>query len=372
LQLNKKNNFSKGKKKILFLFLFVVIFLWLTLNGSLTPLMANGADYVLRPIVGETNTIRIESIVFTVVDRVHQILPATLPTLLNNSASSSSLQTNLNLHTIPAQTHLPLLQNEGVWQPIFLAQFPKQEVMAQTIIRVDDQRPYAYVTLVKIDMNKVNIGTVAGIRQPGGPIGNPGDGKVPNAIKLDGKLLAAFDGGFQYRDGAYGMVVGQKVYVPLRPNLATLFIDVSGKPTIRAYDGQTIPAQTAAIRQNGVLLVENGQITSFTESGADNWGRTITNSIYTWRSGIGITTDGSLLFAVGPSLEPSTLALALKAAGAINAMQLDVNPYWVRFVIFHPIGDGTYQSTSLLKEMQNGGYSYLYGYQKDFFYLYAK
>jgi len=138
------------------------------------------------------------------------------------------------------------------------------------------------------------------------------------------------------------------------------------------YHGESIASDIVAVRQNGPLLVQNGQVTPFTEASKDTWGRTVTNSMYTWRSGLGVTATGDLLYAVGPSLVPQTLALALKSAGAVNAMQLDINPFWVRFVIFTPQGDGTYQSISLLKNMENGGSSYLKGYQKDFFYIYSQ
>ncbi len=366
-------------KKKYFLILVILIFLactWLVTSGTLLALMANGADYVLRPLIGEKNTIKLESIVFQLSDKAHQLhsqkISSAKSLLKNTSSSSPRLRTDLDLSPVANPTKLPSFEGEGIWEPILFDQFPNEEVMAQTVIHVDNDRSFAYVALVKIDTRKIKIGAVAGTRQPGGPIGNPGEGKVPDDIKQSGKLLAAFDGGFQYRDGAYGMIVDQKTYVPLRPNLATLFIDENGKPSMSTYHGEPLSPQTATVRQNGVLLVENGQITPFTEPGADNWGRTVTNSIYTWRSAVGITRDGSLLFAVGPSLRPDTLALALKTAGAVTAMQLDVNPYWVRFAIFHPAENNTYQSTPLLNDLQNGGYSYLHGYQKDFFYLYAK
>jgi hypothetical protein len=153
--------------------------------------------------------------------------------------------------------------------------------------------------------------------------------------------------------------------------LASLYIDIKGIAQIGEYDGK-IPVGTVAIRQNGPLLVKDGQITSFTEAGKDTWGRTVTVSMYTWRSAIGITKDGELIYAVGPSLRPQTMAAVMQAAGAVNAMQLDINPFWVRFVLFTPQGNGTYTSASLLKNMENGGHSYLYGYEKDFFYLFKK
>ena len=69
---------------------------------------------------------------------------------------------------------------------------------------------------------------------------------------------------------------------------------------------------------------------------------------------------------------PETLAKALQSAGAIEAMQLDINPTWVRFILFNSQGNGKYTYEPLIKDMVDGGKSYLQGYSKDFFYLYKK
>ncbi len=351
----------------------------LLLRGFLLPLMANGADAILRPLIGSKATLQIEALYFNTSDSLNQLhsTAVTQPDAVFNTTSkgiisSQYLKSNLNLTPIQPFTTVAPFTNEGKWEPIADTRFSNQVLMAKTLLHVDDQRPYAYVALVKIDQQKIGIGAVAGIKHPGGTIGNPGPGKVPDNIKLANKLIAAFDGGFQYKDGAYGMVVNGKTYVPLQAHLATMFINSQGVGRIAEYLGEQIPADIVAIRQNGPLLAKDGQITSFTEQGKDTWGRTITNSIYTWRSGVGVDRDGNLIYAVGPSLHPETLAHALQAAGAINAMQLDINPYWVRFVLFKSNQDSTYSSTSLLKEMQNGGTSYIQGYQKDFFYLFSK
>ena len=66
------------------------------------------------------------------------------------------------------------------------------------------------------------------------------------------------------------------------------------------------------------------------------------------------------------------LATSLRMAGAINAIQLDINPNWVRFNIFSPLGNGKYTSETLTKELKDGSGAYLNGYNKDFFYVYKK
>lgn len=359
---------------------FVVVILLVIFRKSLLGLMANGADYVLRPILGEANTLKIESLVFGLEDKVNGFsakAPSSADAVFTGLPEGTigvgaRNDSQMSLAPITPLTSLTPFTGEGIWEPMAVPQFPKEIVAVRTVLHVDNARPFAYTALVKMATNKLAIGSVAGTEQPGGPIGNHGVGKVPNSARANDKLIAAFDGGFQYRDGAYGMIVDGKTYVPLRNDLATLLIDKQGRANIVEYHGEKIASDIQAVRQNGPLLVKDGEITPFVEQGRDTWGRTITTSIYTWRSGFGVTKTGDLVFAVGPSLVPSTLAAALKAAGAVNAMQLDINPFWVRFVTFKPNGDGTYTSESLLKNMENGGTSFLDGYQKDFFYIFAR
>jgi hypothetical protein len=59
-------------------------------------------------------------------------------------------------------------------------------------------------------------------------------------------------------------------------------------------------------------------------------------------------------------------------AGAVNAIQLDINPFWVRFNIFEPNGLGGYKTSTLTKDLKDGSKAYLEGYSKDFFYVVKK
>jgi hypothetical protein len=47
------------------------------------------------------------------------------------------------------------------------------------------------------------------------------------------------------------------------------------------------------------------------------------------RSGIGITQNGQIVWAAGEQLSPAGLAAGLIGAGAVRAIELDINPDWV-------------------------------------------
>ncbi len=363
--------------KIIFSGLIIIVFAVLLTNNGIA---AQSADNILRPIIGEKNTLLIESFYFNLQDRFnywYYLLfnpqPSVLP-LNNDSNKRVKIKSNLSLSPIQTFFKFSPFLNDGIWKIVKTNAYPGEEVIAKTFIRPDITRPYAQVTLVKIDMQKIAIGTEAGTYYPGGIYKMYGPGIVPQTIQKENKLVAIFNGGFQARDGQYGMIVGKRVYVPLRENIPLLIITSDGGAKFMDYTGQRIDqgGDIAAIRQNGPYLIKNGVITSFNEGGLDTWGRTVTNSMYTWRSGLGITKKGNLIYAAGNSLLPQTLALALQDAGAINAIQLDINPFWVRFISYQTIGGGKYTFQPLLKSMPDTGNAYLKGYNKDFFYLYKK
>jgi len=60
------------------------------------------------------------------------------------------------------------------------------------------------------------------------------------------------------------------------------------------------------------------------------WGATLGGGSAVARSALGIDAQGNLLYAGSMSAVPADLANALIAAGAVTALELDINPYWVQ------------------------------------------
>ncbi len=343
-----------------------------------THAAATITDHVLRPLLGDARVIALERMFFNTSDLLERITKSadtvTAPQFVDQSPVTTISGGGLDLDNIPMLHEFKPLEGEGVWRDRPLPWFPDKEVMAYTFVRPDPDRSYAITTIVQLDARVMDLGIVAGTEEPGGKVGKPGPGKIPKDIIDGGKLIAAFDGGFQYRDGAYGMIVGDTTYLPLKNDLGTVVGYRDGSLRIMNYTGQSLGDGVAFVRQNCPMLITDGEISVTDPRSKVLWGRLAkgTVDIYTWRSGLGITKEGNLLFAVGNNLTPDTLAIALKAAGAVNAVQLDINPIWVRFNIFEPTVPGKYKSTTLTKDLQDGSREYLNGYAKDFFYLYAK
>ena len=82
----------------------------------------------------------------------------------------------------------------------------------------------------------------------------------------------------------------------------------------------------------------NGQpVPGLNAADTTRWGATLGDQVYVWRSGLGVTADGALVYVGGPGLNITDLADLLVRAGAVRAMELDINTDWVNFSTYTPI-----------------------------------
>src|SRR5579859_8114913 len=208
---------------------------------------AQAADVVIRPLIGNKETIALESWYFEFNDKLDRIeynyrkpdanifTSSITDSLLSQKIPASNA---MDLQSLSLENGFSSLPQEGIWQIIQQPLFPNQAVLAKTFVRPDSSRPYAMVSLVKMNMKNLSIGLQAGTYYPGGIYGMYGLGFVPTLIQQSNSLVAIFNGGFMAKDGYYGMVLDNKTYVPLRNGLATLIIFSDGTANIIDYQGQ--------------------------------------------------------------------------------------------------------------------------------------
>jgi hypothetical protein len=151
-------------------------------------------------------------------------------------------------------------------------------------------------------------------------------------------MVAAFNSGFLMRDSNGGYYTEGKTIVPLRQGAASFVIDRDGTVTIGAWGRDvSMTPNVVAVRQNVSLLVDGGQpVPGLDANDTTKWGFTLGNQVYVWRSGIGETASGALVYVAGPYLNITDLAAVLVRAGAVRAMELDINTDWVDFATYAP------------------------------------
>jgi hypothetical protein len=92
--------------------------------------------------------------------------------------------------------------------------------------------------------------------------------------------------------------------------------------------------------------------------------------VLVWRSGVGIDRRGNLIYAAAPDQSVASLAQILRHAGAVRAMELDINTYWPSFITYrHP---GAAGAANLLPNMDRSPLRYLTPDDRDFFAVYVK
>lgn len=187
----------------------------------------------------------------------------------------------------------------------------------------------------------------SGSRSPGG---GPYRYTAPVQSGVARRLVAAFNGGFMMHAARGGYYTEGRVIDRLRPGAASLVIYAGGSVNVGAWDADVRMTPTVvAIRQNLAPLVAGGRPTPLARSGDwQAWGATCGASScaanvpgidHQWRSGLGVTTDGALVYAQGPALDPLQLASLLVRAGVVRGMELDINPDWPVFATYSPLGD---------------------------------
>jgi hypothetical protein len=161
------------------------------------------------------------------------------------------------------------------------------------------------------------------------------------------RLVAAFNGGFKMDAAQGGYYTEGRTVVPLRPDAASLVIYANGSTNIGAWGSDvSMTPQVVAVRQNLVPLVAGGQPTPQARNSEwQTWGNTCgVNSCaasvpgikHQWRSALGVTQDGALIYAQGPALDPLQLSDLLVRAGVVRGMELDINPDWPIFATYAP------------------------------------
>jgi hypothetical protein len=394
--------------------LFIIFVTGFSIMLQVSPSIgAYGADY-LRKIVGEQPVALLETAVFRMQDTIKKtevnlglekpanpwqasagsnvkvstgLAAQTPPKSITGSSSGQIIPettgptpaptvqvqpTQADVWTPPAVTPLGTLVGVGSWTPYITD--PSGKVLAyRTFLQPDPTRSYALTAVVAFNLKQVQLHYQVGFGEPYAPgVQKFSNGKIPANYLSANVLLAAFNGGFKVEHGAFGSMQNGQTSVPPRNGFATVAIYQDGHVQIGEWGKDLgLSPDVVAFRQNGPLVIRDGLVTHQVDT-PNYWGYTVNASAITWRSGIAIDQPGNTFYYfAGSYLTIHSLADAMTAVHVWNAMQLDINNFWVNFETFTPTGDTLASEPLFPKDMNANTSRFLSPYVRDFFYVTA-
>jgi len=271
---------------------------------------------------------------------------------------------------MPAPPGLTLESGEGVFQVAV------QTATGQPVVQVTRIRPDSVYTDVTADVAVIDQKHSSYVLHPGHEGGlNSVITTVPNQIESNARpnLIALFNGGFKISESHGGYYDHGVTAASLVDGAASEVIFKDGHMAVgmwgRDYSFQKNP-DILSVRQNLKLMVDNGQVVSYIDD-SSVWGRADHGSAAVWRSGVGVKANGDIVWVGGNKLTAPSLARLLKDAGAVRAMQLDINLRWADFQYF-PNRDGNPDTSKLYEDFLQGPNKFFVNSTKDFMAVYLR
>ena len=231
----------------------------------------------------------------------------------------------------PAQPSQP---NEGVWQPVARLVANCAAVYV-TYVRPNSVNTSFVVGLAWMDPKLVSATLYSGSQIPGG---GPFKFTAPINSTESQTLVAAFNAGFRMGDSLGGYYTQGKTVVPLVDGRASAVVYKDGTMNVAAWNrGVSMTPDVVSVRQNLSLLVQHGQpVAGLNANDTSQWGATLGGTALVWRSGLGVTANGAIVYVGGPAMSITDLADLLARAGCVRGMELDINTDWVNYAYFSP------------------------------------
>jgi hypothetical protein len=349
---------------------------------------AKGAD-LLRTIVGPQPVGHLEEFIYNIQDVLNQaeykigwrkpIAPWQDAKISENALSAiSTPPSNPATPTSSGWVLSPVpplgdLEGEGIWTP-YIQDASGNTVAYRTFLQPDPKRPFVVVAIVAFDLAKTHLNYVIGTKEPEVKINPKPLGIIPARDRQPGKLLATFNGGYKTVNGHFGIMYDNSVLLKPIDKMGTVALYKDGNIQIGEW-GTDIKytKDMVSFRQNCPLMVHNGEVNPLVYDNSVNmWGGTISGFTVDYRSGLGISQDGKVLYYfAGQGTTMPDLSISMQKAGAYQAMQLDINSYYVLFTSIKFV-NGKFQAYPLLpKGMKSNVDRYLGSYTGDFFYITA-
>jgi len=254
------------------------------------------------------------------------------------------------------------LPHEGQWEP--LTTVGGVPAIEAAYLRPDAIHTSYTAGVVRMDQSRVRFELHPGTQEPG-----HGPWSLPPVLSgaARGGLVAAFNSAFRVDAARGGFYLDGRTVGTLRTGAASFVIDRQGRASIGVWGRDVrMSSNVVAVRQNLDLLVDGGApVAGLDTNAGGRWGATLGNRLFVWRSGVGITKTGAIIYVAGDRLSASSIAELLRRAGSIRAMELDINPEWTSFVSYP-------KEQNLLPTMQRKASRYDTTGTRDFFAVHVR
>jgi hypothetical protein len=261
----------------------------------------------------------------------------------------------------------PKLPGEGVWQKAGAKVGPEPPVLLTTF-RSDPEYPQFVTGVAWMSAPNTELVYTPGTAEPPEPLEGRGSGEVPPSTRK--RLVATFNGGFPLETSNAGLIYHGKMRETMVNGIATVVgYRGGGFDIVKWENGTKVPKNVWFAKQNLPPIIYEGKLNPNLSDGPE-WGETVNNATRVWRSGLGIDAHGNLMYAAANYQTVESLAKVLQRAGAVRAIELDINEDWTSFISYrHP---GAIEPSNLLPEMFRSPERYLVPDERDFFAVYLK
>lgn len=306
--------------------LFLILVTW----SVSTALLAPGTDPVTARLAEWGRNHYLGFLVTTLENAQYSISKPKVGGSLDSQASQELAQNAIQYAKRIESVVTPSLPGEGDLKTVY-------KVNGKAAIQVGFLRPDSQHTSYLAGVAIMQSALLRFVQHPG--FSEPGHlEKLGTSDQLKGSdlngLAATFNSAFKVKDSLGGYFQDGVVMKPLVTSKASLVIYLDGHLDIGSWGSDlSMNSSVASVRQNLSLLIDKGVVTpDLNQSVLAKWGWTVKNAHYVWRSGVGVDVGGNIIYVAGNSLSVQSLADLLKAAGAVRAMELDINQEWISYM----------------------------------------
>lgn len=320
---------SSSKRKLALITvpsLFLIVVLW----SISTALLAPGTDPISARLAEWGRNHYLSSLVSALENAQYSIDKPKVGGTLDPNSSKILAQDAMSVTKKIPTLVAPALTGEGDLKTVY-------KVNGVPAIQVGYLRPDALHTSYLSGVAIMNSSLLRFVQHPG--FSEPGQlAKLASNDLLKGPdlqgLVATFNSAFKVKDSLGGYYQNKVMIKPLVTGKASLVIYTDGHLDVGMWGSQvSMNSSVVSVRQNLNMLINNGVIApNLNTSVLKNWGFTVKNAHFVWRSGIGVDANGNIIYAAGNSLSVQSLADVLHTAGAVRAMELDINQEWISYM----------------------------------------